>query len=129
MCAGVHGYVFVVDAERLAAERRAPVDSAEEAPHTFRALAELQQLLNPGWAPRAAPLLVLACHHAKAGDAADAPHLSCVDVAERLRLPLVAPRSWRVQCLDVSSIAEPLTQGLQWLTVRSSGGAGAAGRA
>jgi hypothetical protein len=30
--------------------------------HCDRALAELQQLLNPAWAPRQAPLVVLACY-------------------------------------------------------------------
>lgn len=39
------------------------VDAANgTALHQERAVAELQQLLNPAWAPRLAPLLVLACH-------------------------------------------------------------------
>lgn len=68
--------------------------------HCDRALAELQQLLNPAWAPRQAPLVVFACHgHAEAdmparrgGDINAEPELNRLEEeAEALELPDVAP--------------------------------------
>lgn len=54
----VHGYVFVIDASRLAAEAAA----GGEGMHTARGRAELQTLLSSQLPRRQLPLLVLACY-------------------------------------------------------------------
>ena len=109
--ASVHGYIFVVDAARMAVE----TESGQEGPHTLRARMELQLLVNPVGL-RNAPLLVLGCYrgnHRNRNQHFIEP-LGCVKLAEALHLAALAPRAWRVEMLDVEAFGPSLTRGLQW---------------